>query len=98
MNLYDAIDEVNGIADDLIATLRQVKPAQLGLDPRAGYRMYVNEEAVAVRTTDIGPLNYYGGFEYVDNNNIKVLGGYTFFMSDETRIQDCLDYLDDNEE
>ena len=96
MNLDTAINEVRNIADELINSLRQVKPEQLGLDPRAGYRMYADDSAVAVRTTDMGSLNYYGGFEYVDKDNIKVIGDYTFFMADESRIQDCLDYLDDN--
>jgi len=96
MNLHDTIDNVNGIADDYVAELRRVRPEQLGLDPRAGYRMYADEEAVAVRTDDIRTLNYYGGFEYVDAHDIKVLGEYTFFMSNSNRVQECLDYLEDN--
>ena len=98
MNLDTAINEVRMIADELISSLRQVKPEELGLDPRAGYTMYATEGAVAVRTYDIRSLNYYGGFEYVDAESIKVIGDYTFFMADDSRIQECLDCLEDNED
>lgn len=98
MNLYSAINQTETIAEELINSLRQVKPEDLGLDPRSGYRLYCDEYSVGVRTSDSGSLNYYGGFEYVDKENIKVIGEYTFFLADDSRIQDCLDYLEDNGE
>ena len=44
--------------------MTQVKPTDLGLDPRAGYRLYANDEGIAVPNSSRGPLEYYGGFEY----------------------------------
>ena len=98
MNLYEAIEQVDSTAEELINTMNRVSAERLGLDPRAGYTMYAVDEAVAVRTSNIGPLYYYGGFEYVNKENIKVIGEYTFFLRDEERIRSCLDYLEEHED
>ena len=98
MNLYTAINKTDTIAEELISNLRKVKAEELGLDPRAGYRLYVDHDVVGVRTCNIGTLNYYGGFEYVDKEDIKVIGEYTFFLTDSERIQDCIDTLEANDD
>ena len=94
MNLYTAINETENIADELIKGMQKVNASDIGLDIRAGYTLYCDEYSVGVRTANIGSLNYYGGFEYVNKENIKVIGRYTFFLGDEERVQDCLDHLD----
>ena len=61
-----------------------------GLDIRAVYSLYVNEEAIAVRFNELGTLNYYGGFEYVDKEFVNTIGDFTFFMADDDRVRDCI--------
>jgi hypothetical protein len=41
-------------------------------------------------------LDYYGGFEYIKEGEGRVtVGDYTFFTSDNERVQDCFDHLNE---
>jgi hypothetical protein len=82
----DFIEEVNAEINEKVEELLETKfkkasAEDLGLDRRAFYgTMYVSEGAIVVE----GPtkhLDYYGGFEYVDAEDRKTVGSYTFFMA-----------------
>ena len=90
--LYDLMNEINTKVDRLINDeFREVSPQELGLDPRAGYHLFINEEYIAVGNGNRRSLDYYGGFEYVDEEHVTVLGEYIFYSDDCERIQRHLD-------
>ena len=90
--LYDLMNEINIKVDRLINDeFREVSPQELGLDPRAGYHLFINEEYIAVGNGNRRSLDYYGGFEYVDEEHVTVLGEYIFYSADCERIQRHLD-------
>jgi hypothetical protein len=42
-------------------------------------------------------LDYYGGFEYIEEGNGRTtIGDYTFFTSDNERVNDCFEALRDS--
>lgn len=65
-----------------------VTALDLGLDERssAGQSLFVNvdEEYIACQLSQVKTLEYYGGFEYVDNS--VVLGSYKIYQAGE---EDC---------
>ena len=90
--LYDLMNEINIKVDRLINDeFREVSPQELGLDPRAGYHLFINEEYIAVGNGNRRSLDYYGGFEYVDEEHVTVLGEYIFYSADDERVQGHLD-------
>ena len=92
--LYELMNEINAKVEQIIDEEFQLaKPTDLGLDSRAGYTLFINEEYIAVSESNRRSLDYYGGFEYVDKENVIVLGDYVFYSTDEERVQNHLDYF-----
>ena len=90
--LNTLMHEINEKVEELInEEFREVKPKDVGLDVRSGYCLFINEDFIAIRKCDRRPLDYYGGFEYVDEENATVLGDYVFYSADDERVQDHLD-------
>jgi hypothetical protein len=90
--LYNLINEINGKVEELIdEEFRLVKPEDVGLDSRAGYNLFINEDFIAVSKSNRRSLDYYGGFEYVDEEHVTVMGDYVFYSADDERVQDHLD-------
>ena len=99
--LYELISEINSKVEGLIdEEFREVTPKEVGLDSRAGYRLFINEEYIAVSIGNRRSLDYYGGFEYVDEEHITVLGDMVFYSSDDERVQGHLDefFMQEKEE
>ena len=95
----DMIDSVNEVVERNIRTkFIQVAAMDLGLDMRCG-RVLVDivDEVIAVPNHNIRMLDYYGGFEYVKEGDGRVtVGDYTFFTSDNDRVNDCFEALRDS--
>ena len=90
--LNELISEINSKVEGLIdEEFQEVTPKEVGLDPRAGYRFFINEDYIAVSRGNRRSLDYYGGFEYVDEEHITVLGDMVFYSSDDERVQGHLD-------
>ena len=98
MNLNDAIEESRIAAEEVINNMTQIKPEQCGLDNRAGYRLWIDEDAIAVARRNDNTLQYYGGFEYVDKENRVELGDYVFYLREEERIYDHIGQWEDNDD
>ena len=89
--LRELLSEMNSKVEGLIdEEFREVTPKEIGLDTRAGYRLFINEDYIAVSRGNRRSLDYYGGFEYVDEEHITVLGDMVFYSSDDERVQDHL--------
>ena len=89
--LYDKLNslqwETNQKVEAIIEEMREVKPEELGLDKRAGLRLYIDEEYISVKNdSDLKNLRYYGGFEYVDEQYVQAIGDYVFFHAEDERV------------
>ena len=91
-DLYTIKNLLNEMVEQLIDDeFRSVKSSEVGLDSRAAYEVFINEDNIAIRKSDRRTLDYYGGFEYVDEEHVTVLGDYVFYSSDDERVQGHLD-------
>jgi hypothetical protein len=92
----DMIDAVNEVVERNIRNnFVQTPASDLGLDIRCG-RVLVDaaDEIIAVPNHNIRGLDYYGGFEYIEEGDGRVtVGDYTFFTSDNERVTDCFKSL-----
>lgn len=89
--LYELMREINAKVEELInEEFREVRPEDVGLDVRSGYFIFINEDYIAVRKDDRRILEYYGGFEYVDEEDVTELGDFVFYSADDERVQDHL--------
>ena len=91
-DMLDAIDEV---VRRHVQCLRRVSSIELGLDARCG-RAYVGENNDCIVVEGDGHMfNYYGGFEYIADEDKRVLGDYVFYLDTSDRVQDCFDHLNE---
>ena len=90
----DMIDAVNEVVERNIRNnFTQVPASDLGLDLRCG-RVLIDlvDEVIAVPNHNIRTLDYYGGFEYITEGDGRItVGDYTFFTSDNERVNDCFE-------
>lgn len=106
MSFNELYDEVNEFVRDTIineSTTREVKydychklslAGKLPIDIRSiPPKMWVNEEMILVRTANVGRLNYYGGFEYVEKEFVNEIADYTVFSVDSDRVRKVIDAL-----
>ena len=99
-DLYTIVNVMNDMVEQLIDDkFRMVKPKEVGLDTRSSYQLFINEDYIAIRKSDRRSLDYYGGFEYVDEEYVTVLGDYIFYSADDERVQGHLDefFMQENE-
>ena len=77
----------------------RVKASELGLDARCGYvHVSIEENWIAVEG-NTKFIDYYGGFEYIDNYAKKTIDRYTFYEGECERIEACLEfYLENNKD
>lgn len=89
--IHSMIDEVNDMVRRTVRETMEVTSAdKMGLDRRAGYTLFVNEDFIAVEG-DGHMLDYYGGFEYVDKDCVTVMGDYKFYSADDERVRDHIE-------
>jgi len=88
----DMIDAVNEVVERNIRSKFTQHPASdLGLDLRCGRVLVdIEDQVIAVPNHNIRTLDYYGGFEYITEGDGRItVGDYTFFTSDNERVNDC---------
>ena len=89
--LFDIMEKVNlEIKQYISKNMRECTAEELGLDPRAGYKLFVNEFGIAVHNSARSTLDYYGGFEYVDSEYVQTIGNWTFYLEECDRVSDCI--------
>lgn len=90
--VYDLLIEIDSRVQELLETeFQEVRPEEIGLDPRSGYHICINRDYIVVSKGSRRSLEYYGGFEYVDKEHVIELGDYIFYSADDERVQDHLD-------
>jgi hypothetical protein len=93
-NIMDLADEVQDMVERQVAGMRRVSATELGLDQRCGFA-YVddNMEAIVVDDARARSFNYYGGFEYISDEDKRTLGDYTIYFSTCDRVRGALESL-----
>lgn len=98
---YDVTGMINQVNDIVQETVNNdmtiVKGDAIGIDRRAGYCLYVNEYYIAVETRQRASLDYYGGFEYVDEQCVTVVGDYVFYSHDDERVAEAIAFWERNQ-
>jgi len=85
------LDEVAELAHRRVRNMDETDAKKLGLDIRAGYRLWVDAECVVIHKSHDRSLQYYGGFEYVDSEFRVECGDYVFYTRDGSRVEDAID-------
>ena len=98
-NIMDLADEVQDMVERQVQGMRRVSATELGLDQRCGFA-YVDEdmEAIVVDDSRARSFNYYGGFEYINDEDKRQLGDYTIYFSTSDRVRDALENLMEQED
>ena len=95
--VYELMNEINARVEELIDTeFREVKPEELGLDLRVGFRLFINEGFIVARKSNRRPLDYYGGFEYVDRDYVKQYGDFVIYSAEDSRVCEVIDCIVDS--
>lgn len=93
---YDFLAEINDSVERFVSNLTQTDAKALGLDPRSGYDLYVTADTIVVDKSNDSKLQYYGGFEYVDNTYRNEVGNYVFYVvgeDNDDRVAECLNFF-----
>jgi hypothetical protein len=84
-------EEVNDELRRILNGMEYTSPDSMGLDRRAGYRLWINEDCIVVDKANDRVLQYYGGFEYVDSEYRIEMGDYVIYLADDERVQGHID-------
>ena len=93
-NMMDLADEVQDMVERQVAGMQRVAASDLGLDQRCGFA-YVDEamECIVVDDARARSFNYYGGFEYISDEDKRTLGDYVIYFNTCDRVSDALERL-----
>ena len=91
-SVYDMTEAIVEVVERNVRdNFEMVSADRLGLDIRAGYKLFVNEDAIAVAKHNDRTLQYYGGFEYVDSEYRVEMGDFVFYMCDDERVREHIE-------
>lgn len=100
-NLQDLLEDFATKLDELVdEEMVEVNARQLGLDIRAGGRLYIDSNHIIVESSSDRNLQYYGGFEYVDPRSRMEIGNYVIYSrhdGDGCRVGECLDHYEERD-
>ena len=94
--MWELQDQIDNLIDQYLedSDAVRVSAEAVGLDHRAGYVFVSTEEGwIAAVAGNVRSLEYYGGFEYVDDK--LSIGEITFYSSDSSRVADAIEYYND---
>jgi hypothetical protein len=91
MDLFELIDDVTELTDTFVATMGKVNPEQLGLDSRCG-SLFITPDCIGTYKERDRALQYYGGFEYINDMDRHAMGDYVFYSNKATRVNEALEY------
>jgi hypothetical protein len=98
MSIYSIIDEINDqVHTHVMDNMTTVTADKLGLDIRAGYRLFVDDECIAVSVDNDRGLQYYGGFEYVNAEYRTQVGDWVFYSREDDRVNGHLERFEQKE-
>ena len=97
--MWELQNQIDNLIDQYLEDSNAVRVSAeaVGLDPRAGYVFVSTEEGwIAAVAGNVRSLEYYGGFEYVDDK--LSVGEMTFYSDDHSRVWDAIEYYNDEQQ
>tara|TARA_B100000214_G_scaffold326015_1_gene263840 strand:+ start:10156 stop:10527 length:372 start_codon:yes stop_codon:yes gene_type:complete len=97
--MWELQDQIRNLVDEYFedSGAARVSAEAVGLDHRAGYVFVSTDEGwIAAVAGNVRSLEYYGGFEYVDDK--LSIGEITFYSSDSSRVADAIEYYNDEQQ
>ena len=90
----EMLDEIQYQVERHVQGLRRVSSVELGLDARCG-GAYVGEntDCIVVDSGNERSYNYYGGFEYIDSEDVRKIGDYVIYLDTSERVREALECL-----
>ena len=97
--MWELQEQIERMVDEYFedSEAQRVSAEAVGLDRRAGY-VFISTEEGWIATRNTRTLDYYGGFEYIDQNYKTVAGEITFYSSDHSRVADAIEHFNDLQE
>lgn len=98
MNVNEIFDSLQDLEYTILEQTEKVSARDLGLDRRCGiFHVDKDGEFVMVDKHDRRRVDYYGGLEYVDEENILTLNEYVLYMAADDRISGMIEFYDNKE-
>ena len=97
--MWELQEQIKNLVDEYFEDSGAVRVSAeaVGLDHRAGYLFVSTDEGwIAAVAGNVRSLEYYGGFEYVDDK--LSIGEITFYSSDSSRVADAIEYYNDKQQ
>lgn len=94
MGLLEAVEQANDIVNEAVWDLPRVRSREVGLDNRAGSVFVdVDNELIITKAHNAHSLEYFGGFEYIDDGNTATIGDFKIYglKESDSRIQRCIE-------
>jgi hypothetical protein len=98
MNYDQMCAEIDSMVEEFLQGATEVRAEQVGLDPRAAYRLYITRDHIIAESGEDRTLQYYGGFEYVNQEYRRELGDYVFYSREDSRVDRHLSQFFDSGE
>lgn len=93
MNLQNLEAQVEELVENMLKeNTKKVSADKANLDPRCG-NIFIGKDFVATHKYNNRPLRYYGGFEYVDDENIVHMGEYVIYKDNCERVYDAIEFF-----
>lgn len=94
MSILDVIDELNYKLECAINDLPKVRADKIGLDSRAGaVYVDVDNDLIITGHHNVRSLEYYGGFEYIDDEATMSVGEFKIYgIEQNDRVEDALEF------
>lgn len=92
MDFCELEDKINDLVNEFIRDFPYVNAQEVGLDSRCG-NLFVGEDFIAAYSYNDNRLRYYGGFEYISNEQRKQFGDLVIYVVDHDgdRVSECLE-------
>lgn len=90
-------DEIHSKVRDILSECKYVSSRELGLDGRCGL-VYIDEDSIVVHKSNNKAIRYYGGFEYIDDEDIVEVGDFVVYTNNSDRVSDCLERFYESQE
>ncbi len=92
--MNELLYQIEEMVEDTINSMQETSAVQIGLDSRAGDRLWIGEDCIIVELEHNQALRQYGGFENVLPKYSVTVGNYVIYLNDDDIINTTLDYCD----
>ncbi len=96
LSTEDFLDNIESQIEAHVSKMKKASAKKFGLDVRCG-NLWYNDNAIVVNSNNRSGLEFYGGFEYIDESDKKTFGDYIFYSSRDDRVFEALETVLESE-